>query len=108
LNAIDAVQDKHPGGGGKVDISVSSTASDLKIVVSDNGPGVPIGDRNKIFDPFFSTKAPGKGEGLGLFIIWNLLKMIGGKIHIDSLYKQGARFVVTMPRSLAKSVEVQS
>lgn len=99
LNAMDAVDERHPSGGGRIEFRLQNGVKELKISVSDNGPGIPIGNRKKIFDPFFSTKAPGKGEGLGLFIIWNLLKMVGGRIWVDSNYRKGARFVLTIPNS---------
>jgi C4-dicarboxylate-specific signal transduction histidine kinase len=56
-------------------------------------------NRHKIFDPFFSTKAAGQGEGLGLFIVWNLLKMLGGKISVDTQYKDGAKFLISLPNT---------
>ena len=67
------------------------------IEFSDTGIGIPYKNRNSIFDPFFSTKPPGKGEGLGLFIVWNLLKMQGGTIAVDNDYNQGAKFNIRIP-----------
>ena len=104
LNSIDAITEKglllKPEKGHSIDFNVESGARELRMFVSDTGIGVPIANRNKIFDPFFSTKAPGKGEGLGLFIVWNLLKMLGGRITVDAKYKNGARFIATLPKSV--------
>lgn len=98
LNAIDAIDDKG-GSGGKIDINVDESGPEVRMLFSDTGRGIPLSNTNKIFDPFFSTKPPGKGEGLGLFIIWNLLKMVGGRISVDTTYRHGARFIVTMPKN---------
>lgn len=102
LNAIDAIIEKGPIFGRaqthRINIQVETEANELKISFSDTGIGVPFANRNKIFDPFFSTKAPGKGEGLGLFIVWNILKMLGGRIAVDSKYKEGARFIASIPK----------
>jgi signal transduction histidine kinase len=98
LNAIDAIDEKKEVGNNSIDITVASNTKDTKISFADTGIGIPIGNRNKIFDPFFSTKPPGKGEGLGLFIVWNLLKMLGAKIHVDDKYKTGAKFLITIPK----------
>lgn len=106
LNAMDAVDERHSSGGGRIEIRAEMGDKELRISISDNGPGIQISNRNKIFDPFFSTKAPGKGEGLGLFIIWNLLKMVGGRIWVDSSYRRGARFVMTIPKSSGIAQEI--
>lgn len=98
LNAIDAITERKKLSKNKIDFKVEDGNQDVRIFVSDNGVGIPIKNRNKIFDPFFSTKAPGKGEGLGLFIVWNLLKIQGGKIAVDSNYTNGARFIITIPK----------
>lgn len=61
----------------------------------DDGPGIPKENQKKIFEPFFSTKDPTSGnggEGLGLFIVWNVLKIFNGIIYVDSHYKNGAKF----------------
>jgi C4-dicarboxylate-specific signal transduction histidine kinase len=99
LNAIDAIVEKGDKRGGIIDIKVESSSSEIRIFFADSGVGIPVVNRNKIFDPFFSTKSPGKGEGLGLFIVWNIIKMIGGRISVDVKYKGGARFIMTLPRN---------
>lgn len=102
LNAIDAIAEKGPIFSStqkhKINIQIDAEPKEIKIIFSDTGIGIPFANRNKIFDPFFSTKAPGKGEGLGLFIVWNILKMLGGRIGVDSKYSDGARFIATIPR----------
>lgn len=106
LNAIDAIIEKgpifRPIQKHRITIQVDADGDELKLAFSDTGIGVPIANRNKIFDPFFSTKAPGKGEGLGLFIVWNILKMLGGRIAVDPKYSDGARFIATIPRQIAR------
>lgn len=99
LNAIDAITERKKRGRRYIRIQVQEDARDIKIVFADTGVGIPLKNRGKLFDPFFSTKAPGKGEGLGLFIVWNLLKMQGGKIVLDSKYENGARFHITIPKN---------
>ncbi len=98
LNAIDAIEEKQPVKANKIDMRIKDKTNSIKIVFTDSGKGIPPEDREKIFDPFFSTKNPGKGEGLGLFIVWNILKMQGGKIILDAKYEQGTRFFITIPK----------
>jgi signal transduction histidine kinase len=103
LNAIDAITEKGPifktTQKNKINIQVDAETNEIRLSFSDTGIGIPFANRNKIFDPFFSTKAPGKGEGLGLFIVWNILKMLGGRIAVDPKYSDGARFIATIPKS---------
>ncbi len=99
LNSIDAIKERKGGQVGKIDIQVKKNEENIEIVFTDNGVGIPSKNRGKIFDPFFSTKAPGRGEGLGLFIVWNLLKMQGGKITLDPEYNTGSRFLVSLPKT---------
>lgn len=106
LNAIDAITERKKRGKGYIWIRVQEDARDIKIVFADTGVGIPLKNRGKLFDPFFSTKAPGKGEGLGLFIVWNLLKMQGGKIVLDSMYENGARFHITIPKNTNDNKEI--
>jgi signal transduction histidine kinase len=71
-----------------------------RVEVEDNGPGIPEDVRNRVFEPFFSTKQPGEGTGLGLsvsyFIITSNHK---GTIHVESTPGQGTTFVIRLPLS---------
>ena len=99
MNSIYALENYAASKKSKeIHICVSQDNDMINIVFMDNGPGIPIANRSKIFDPFYSTKPTGEGEGLGLFIIWNLLKSMGGNIALDSTYKQGARFKIYIPK----------
>lgn len=98
LNAIDAIKDNKKSIKHRIDIQVKDSEEEVNLIFSDTGVGIPVKYRGKIFDPFFSTKEAGKGEGLGLFIIWNILKIESGKIVLDPRYRIGARFLITMPK----------
>ena len=63
----------------------------------DNGPGIPEAILDKIFDPFFSTKAPGKGTGLGLYVCFMIIDSMGGSIHAQSLEGQGTTMTIALP-----------
>ncbi|HAO19190.1 MAG TPA: hypothetical protein DCQ37_01030 [Desulfobacteraceae bacterium] len=98
LNAIDAIKERQNSQTNRIDIHVEDTIKEIKMIFTDTGIGIHLKDKNKIFSPFFTTKPPGKGEGLGLFIVWNLLKMYGGSIEIDNSYNDGARFLISIPK----------
>ena len=55
-----------------------------RIWVQDDGPGVEEAIRTKIFDPFFSTKPPGEGTGLGLFVSRSIVEKLGGEMTVES------------------------
>ena len=96
LNSMQAIE---KDGHIKV-IVASDRRTKITITFSDNGPGIPIENHRKVFEPFFSTKDPtagNGGEGLGLFIVWNILKMFNGTIHIDSQCTNGAKFIIKLP-----------
>jgi len=101
LNSIDAIEEKVSDGKRGIDIKVIDGQNEYKIIFTDTGVGIPVGLRGRMFEPFFSTKPPGKGSGLGLFIVWNIVKIFGGSVTLDSSYVDGARFVVTIPRDTA-------
>ena len=104
LNAIDAINESNKKSEKEINIMISENVNDVIINFADTGVGIPVESRNKIFDPFYSTKAPGQGEGLGLFIVWNILKMLGGRIVVDTKYKGGAKFVLTLPKKKLNEV----
>jgi len=97
LNAIDAVAEVERRR--EIKFNVIDEGDNYKLMVSDTGRGVPVENRQKIFDPFFSTKAPGKGEGLGLFIVWNVLQSVKGSISVDPRYNSGAKFNIHFPKN---------
>lgn len=92
LNARDAMPD-----GGKLDISVKQSNGYVEMVFADTGTGIDVEAREKLFDPFFSTKGPTKGTGLGLSICYSIIKDHGGTIEIESEKNKGAKFMIRIP-----------
>jgi signal transduction histidine kinase len=74
--------------------AMRETRAGVEISVHDSGPGVPAAIQQRIFEPFFSTKPPGEGTGLGLPICRDILKGLGGEISVHSEPGAGATFVV--------------
>jgi two-component system NtrC family sensor kinase len=94
-NAFQAVQ-----GVENPEVVVSSNAVDDKVElsVSDNGPGIPDEIKDKIFQPFFTTKPTGQGTGLGLSMSYDIItKGHGGKLTVESIVHGGAIFTVILP-----------
>ncbi|MDD6615704.1 MAG: HAMP domain-containing sensor histidine kinase [Lachnospiraceae bacterium] len=105
INSIYAI--RHRRTEGKIEVRIESRENILKIEFSDNGIGIPPELSRKIFNPFFSTKdkeVEEGGEGLGLFIVWNILKIFSGKIYVDEKYGQGAKFVIEINEKENKNV----
>src|SRR6266566_3651917 len=69
------------------------------VFVADSGPGVPPDDRDKVFDPFYTTKAPGRGTGLGLAIVARAVEDMGGVVWVDTAREGGAAFKMFFPRA---------
>ncbi|HEX6644493.1 MAG TPA: HAMP domain-containing sensor histidine kinase [Gemmatimonadales bacterium] len=67
------------------------------LYVADDGPGVADADRERVFDPFYTTKAPGKGTGLGLAIVARTVHAAGGLVWVDRAREGGAAFKVFLP-----------
>jgi len=67
------------------------------VQVRDNGPGVPEEHRHRVFDPFFTTRAPGEGTGLGLSIAFDIVREHGGKIELGTAPEGGASFTIRLP-----------
>jgi signal transduction histidine kinase len=95
-NALDAIADQ-----GHVWINAQRTSAPgeplIEIVVEDDGPGMAPEVVKKIFDPFFTTKDVGKGSGLGLFVVYDIIESHGGHITVDSRPGNGTAFVIWLP-----------
>src|SRR3546814_17741348 len=72
------------------------------LILADNGPMIPVEDRSKFFDPFFSTKE--RGIGLGFLISRTIIEEHEGKIWLDENSEIGAKFVIELPRSEERRV----
>lgn len=94
INARDAMN-----GEGKIEITTAVVDDHFEIYVSDDGPGVPIAIRNELFRPFFTTKADGKGTGLGLAQVAGMADQAGGSVRIEDAAGGGAIFVLRLRRA---------
>jgi signal transduction histidine kinase len=108
-NAFQAVNEKIRKGepGYKPEVSVETrlkTNNQILITIRDNGPGIPNSIKEKIFQPFFTTKPTGQGTGLGLSLSYDIVKAHGGEIRVESLPAgqageegEGTTFIIALP-----------
>jgi two-component system, NtrC family, sensor kinase len=82
----------------------SESGEIVELTVRDNGPGLPPELIDKIFEPFVTTKEPGKGTGLGLAVCARLIEGMGGVIHADNAAEGGAVFRVLLPAEMAEVI----
>ena len=83
----------------RVIVSTNLENNVVTIRIRDNGAGVPPSVREKIFQPFFTTKPAGQGTGLGLSLSYDIItKAHGGSIALNEELEDGAEFIVTLPR----------
>jgi two-component system, NtrC family, sensor kinase len=84
-------------GGGVVAVRTRRQGGAVAIEVADSGPGVPAAERDRIFEPFYTTKTDGKGTGLGLPIVKNIVEQHHGTVQVGAAAEGGACFVVALP-----------
>ena len=94
-NAAQAMDKKQ----GKIVVSGFSENSSAVIRIADNGTGIPQDKIAQIFNPFYTTKAPGKGTGLGLFIVKQVVERNKGTIAVESKIGIGTTFTLRFPGS---------
>lgn len=92
INALDAMP-----GGGKLKIDTRYVGGQVVVRVRDNGSGMSHDVLRRCFEPMYSTKAPGKGTGLGLPICKDVVSAIGGDIELHSADQGGTTAIVTLP-----------
>ncbi len=86
---------------GRIEIRLQdATAERVLISVSDNGRGIPAEHLDQVFKPFFTTRFGKGGSGLGLHLVYNMVRnVLGGEISLQSTLGQGTRFVLSLPRT---------
>jgi two-component system NtrC family sensor kinase len=96
MNAAEAAQGR---GGGKIVITTrTNEARDgVEMVVEDNGEGIPPENLSKIFEPFFTSKSDGKGVGLGLAVLYGIVREHDGEVEVSSKVGVGTRFTISLP-----------
>jgi two-component system, NtrC family, sensor kinase len=94
LNAAQAME-------GRGDLIIKTTflpeKEQVRIEISDTGPGIPDDILSHIFDPFFTTKQEGEGTGLGLSLVYGIVQNQGGEIKVRSTLGEGATFIIDLP-----------
>ncbi|HEX2465793.1 MAG TPA: ATP-binding protein [Thermoanaerobaculia bacterium] len=93
-NAAQAARER-----GSITLEARSTGDEIALSVSDDGPGIPEADRERIFEPFYSTRRD--GHGLGLAVVRQIARAHGARIEVDGNEGGGARFSIVFPARVA-------
>jgi len=91
-NAVDAMP-----GGGRLSLAARADDGNVVLVVADTGGGIPAGDLPRVFEPLYTTKPLGKGTGLGLPILKEIVEAHGGTVRLDSRSGEGTSAEVRLP-----------
>ncbi|MEP0985838.1 tetratricopeptide repeat protein [Ekhidna sp.] len=91
-NAEQAINEE-----GTIEITTRKKDGFMEVWIEDDGEGIPEENLLKISDPFFTTKAPGEGTGLGLFITFSIIEEHGGSIDVQSIPGHGTKFIIKLP-----------
>jgi len=100
INAADAMIDTHSSDGVSLNVlNIKTENEDASIVIrfTDTGIGIPSEELGRIFDPFYTTKEPGKGTGLGLPVCYTIIEGLGGRIRVESVVGTGTEVIVAIP-----------
>ena len=95
-NACDA-----SSTGARVEVSAKVDNGSTRIAVADKGQGIPESMRDRIFEPFFTTKVAGEGTGLGLSLVYSIVREHRGTVEVKSAEGRGTTITVVLPRAEA-------
>jgi len=98
LNAARAIEEGQPDAN-EIRVRTSMVGDEVVVEVTDTGRGIAPEHKDRLFEPFFSTRAPGSGSGLGLTVCHNVVRAHGGRIEVESALGVGSRFVVRLPKA---------
>lgn len=96
MNIVSNALDSMPHGG-ELRISTQKIDSGIGIAFTDNGCGISKESLDKVFNPFFTTKRPGRGVGLGLSVSYGIIREHGGEIGVESEEEKGSTFTIRLP-----------
>ncbi len=88
-------------GKGAMRLSTMLENGDVKVEIHDSGPGIPREYMSRLFDPFFTTKPQGEGTGLGLTIVYKIVRKYGGDVNFETENEDGTKFFITFPAGVA-------
>jgi len=97
-NALDALEEQVDP---TLQVAGSRQGAEVELVLADNGPGLEEKTKAHLFEPFYTTKPPGKGTGLGLFVAYQLTKKMGGDIFLENAPAGGTVARLRLPSALA-------
>jgi signal transduction histidine kinase len=96
INLVDnAIEAMDRCGTIVIEAELDPANSLVRLMVADNGPGIPVAEREKLFLPYYSTKC--RGSGLGLAIVRRIIAEHGGTIDVDANVPKGTRFTIELP-----------
>ncbi|HLO25161.1 MAG TPA: HAMP domain-containing sensor histidine kinase [Geobacteraceae bacterium] len=94
---MNACQAMDQGGALHVRTTMPDDRS-VRIEIADTGKGIPPERLDRIFEPFYTTKKPGEGTGLGLYIVRKMVELMGGRIEVKSSVGEGTTFTIMLPQ----------
>ena len=109
INLLSNARDASPQDG-RVMLASNEDEYSIDITVTDEGSGIPPDIQDRILEPFFTTKEPGEGTGLGLAMVYSIVEDHGGLLDIvspvDTVRNRGAQFIVKLPRHVDSLVDI--
>lgn len=97
----NSIKYRHPARLPEIELNLERNGQHIVLVVSDNGIGIKEYHLEKIFDMFYRTSDHSTGSGLGLYIVRETIKKLGGTVRVESVVNQGTKFTITLPLAYA-------